>query len=62
MFKGLRCQSAISRGFDGKGVFQKVSKSDATGGTTNQMNMKERIQGCGWPFVGPVRIINHGRL
>jgi len=26
------------------------------------MNMKERIQSCGWPFVGPVRIINHGRL
>src|SRR6516162_9896358 len=28
MFKGLHCQSAISRGFDDKGVFQKVSKSD----------------------------------
>jgi hypothetical protein len=35
MFKGLHCQSAISRGFDDKGVFQKVSKSDATGGATH---------------------------
>ena len=30
IFKDLHCQSATSRVFDDKGVFQKVSKSDAT--------------------------------
>jgi hypothetical protein len=42
MFKGLHCQSAISRGFDDKRGFQKV-----------QNQMKEgRAAEAGGPFVG----------